>query len=161
MCIDGDVRVRKGSILATSGLRDPCLGGDRLGGIIQSTLQVQGGFDLLEAVFLLNLPLHVLTPSTMQMLGVAPVIAHADCQPGWRSFNSEEMVINARARLRLHSSLMPAERRRRRLSTAAAAAAREMMRGRGGKRQGEINTKRQGESHAGNGDGRSLVTMYW
>lgn len=105
--------------------------------------------------FLLNLLLHVLTPSTMQALGAAPVIAHADCQPGWRSFNSEEMVINARAHLRLHSSLMPQERRRRRLSTAA----REMMRGRGGKRRGEVNTKRQGESHAGNGDGRSLVTM--
>lgn len=128
-----------------SGLRDPCLRGDRVGGIIQST-QLEGGFDLPpppEAVFLLNLPLHVLTPSTMQMLGAAPVIAHADCQPGWRSFNSEEMVINTRAHLRLRSSLMPAEGRRRRLSTAAAG--REMMRGRGGERQGEINTKRQGE----------------
>lgn len=141
---DGDVGVRKCPSPAASGLRDPCLRGDRVGGIIQSTLKLEGGFDLpQEAVFLLNLPLHVLTPSTMQMLGAAPVIAHADCQPGWRSFNSEEMVINARAHLRLCSSLMPAEGRRRRLSTAAAG--REMMRGRGGERQGEINTKRQGE----------------
>lgn len=101
-----------------------------LGWIIKSTLQLQVGFDLpQEAIFLLNLPLHVLTPSTMQMLGAAPVIAHADCQPGWRSFNSEEMVINTRAHLRLHSPLMPAEGRRRKLRTAAG---REMMRGKGG-----------------------------
>lgn len=42
-CIVGGVGVRKGPLPATSGLRDQCLGGDRLGGIIQSTLQLQGG----------------------------------------------------------------------------------------------------------------------
>lgn len=159
---DGDVGVRKCLSPAAYRLRDPCLRGDRAGGIIQSTLELEGGFDLpQEAVFPLNLPLHVLTPSTMQMLGAAPVMAHADCQPGWRSFNSEEMVINARAHLRLHSSLMPAEGRRRRLSTAAAAG-REMMRGRGGERRGGNKHEETGrESRAGNGDGQSLVTMYW
>lgn len=134
-------------------------GGRRVGWIIKSTLQLQEGFDLpQEALFLLNLPLHVLTPSTMQMLGAVPVVAHADCQPGLRSFNSEEMVINARARLRLCSSLMPGRGKETRAEYGGGEGDDENKKR---DRQGEINRKRQGKSHAGNGDGRNLVTTYW
>lgn len=37
-------------------------------------------------------------------------LLHMNCQSGWRSFNSEEMVINTCMYFRLCTSLMPTER---------------------------------------------------
>lgn len=93
-------------------------------------------------------------------------LLHMNCQSGWRSFNSEEMVINTCMYFRLCTSLMPTERGERERETKRKMlwerdeeekeeGGHEGKRGRD-KRNKSKKTDRKARR---NGSGKSLITM--